>query len=180
MKNILAYAGSNSSVSINHELVSFVANQVINHHVDIIRLTDYEVPLYDHDLEQREGQPENTKKLIDKIQQYDALLISVNEHNGGPSAFYKNILDWCSRVDRKFLEGKKVLLMSTSTGQGGGKRSLEYSEMAVPRYGGEIVASFSFPSFNDNFDRENQTVTDETLHLGIRDTLSNFLNEIES
>ena len=52
MSKILAFAGSNSSQSINHELVSYVVNQLIDEEVKLIRLTDYHLPIYQIDHEQ--------------------------------------------------------------------------------------------------------------------------------
>ena len=40
--------------------------------------------------------------------------------------------------------------MSTSPGKRGGLTALEYAKSIFPRFGGEIIESFSFPSlFND-------------------------------
>lgn len=180
MSKILVFAGSSSSISINHALVTSVANQIVDHDVEIIRLTDFELPVYSYDIEKNEGIPLNITRLKNKIDQAEALIISVNEHNGTVSSFFKNILDWLSRFDSKFLAGKKVLLMSTSAGKRGAASALAYTEFILPKFGADVVASFSFPSFNEHFDLEELKVTDETLQLGIIDTLSNFLQEIES
>jgi len=180
MGKILVFAGSSSSISINHALVTSVANQIVDHEVEIIRLTDFELPIYSYDIEKNEGIPLNITRLKNKIDQAEALIISVNEHNGTVSSFFKNVLDWLSRFDSKFLEGKKVLLMSTSGGKRGAASALAYTELILPKFGAQVVASFSFPSFNEHFNLEELKVTDETLQLGIIDTLSNFLQEIES
>ena len=82
-------------------------------------------------------------------------------------------------MELKFLAGKKVLLMSTSPGRRGAASALAYTESVLPRFGAEVVSSFSFPSFNENFDVNSQKTIDETLQLGIIDTLSNFIQEIE-
>lgn len=179
MRKILVFAGSSSSKSINHALVSSVANQIVGHEVEIIRLTDYELPMYGIDSEINEGFPLNLTRIKNKIDKADALIISVNEHNGTISSFFKNILDWLSRMELKFLAGKKVLLMSTSPGRRGAASALAYTESVLPRFGAEVVSSFSFPSFNENFDVNSQETIDETLQLGIIDTLSNFIQEIE-
>lgn len=116
--------------------------------------------------------------LNQEISEADALIISVNEHNGSFGAFFKNIIDWLSRLDRNFLEGKKILLMSTSPGKRGGLTALEYAKSIFPRFGGEIIESFSFPSFYDNFSVESETVIDETLSLGLKQVISTFAHEI--
>ncbi|SEA36691.1 NADPH-dependent FMN reductase [Psychroflexus halocasei] len=178
MSKILAFAGSNSSQSINHELVSYVVNQLIDEEVKLIRLTDYHLPIYQIDHEQEKGFPEDLEKLYDEIKAADALIISVNEHNGMVSSFFKNVLDWLSRLDRNFLASKKVLLMSTSTGENAASASRAYVETAIDCYKGEVLNSFGFPSFQDNFDIEKKEITDETLQLGVKDTLSQFQQKI--
>lgn len=109
MSKILVFAGSSSSISINHALVTSVANQIVDHEVEIIRLTDFELPVYSYDIEKNEGIPLNITRLKNKIDQSEALIISVNEHNGTVSSFFKNVLDWLSRFDPKFLEGKSTV-----------------------------------------------------------------------
>ncbi|EZH72122.1 NADPH-dependent FMN reductase [Aquimarina atlantica] len=177
MKKIIAFAGSNSSTSINHKLVEFVVSEIKGHDIRIINLVNYAMPMYSED-EEKNGFPGMAMGLNQEISEADALIISVNEHNGSWSAFFKNIIDWLSRLDRNFLEGKKILLMSTSPGKRGGLSSLEFGKNVLPRFGAEIVESFSFPSFYDNFSVESNTVTDETLLLGLNEVLSTFAHQI--
>ncbi len=178
MKDILAFAGSNSSTSINHKLVEFVASEISEHRVKVIRLVNYPIPMYSED-EEKKGFPEMVARLKQEISAADSLIISVNEHNGSWGAFFKNIIDWLSRLDRNFLEGKKILLMSTSPGKRGGLSSLEYAKKVLPRFGAEIVESFSFPSFYDNFSVESNKIKDETLLLGLHQVLSTFAHQIQ-
>ncbi|WP_405205845.1 NADPH-dependent FMN reductase [Aquimarina sp. LLG6339-5] len=179
MKNILAIAGSNSSTSINQKLVEYVAKEIVDHKIKVLKLANYSMPIYSEDEEKENGFPGMTLGLKQEISEADALIVSVNEHNGSWSAFFKNIIDWLSRLDRNFLEGKKILLMSTSPGQRGGLSSLEFAKNVLPRFGGEIIESFSFPSFHANFSIENNEVTDETLLLGLKEVLSTFAHQIK-
>lgn len=179
MKKILAFAGSNAMVSINQKLVDFAASQVVGCTVEVIKLTDYELPFYSEDLERERGYSVDLKMLYNKIKEADALIISVNEHNSSISSFFKNTLDWLSRLDRKFLDGKKILLMSTSSGKRGAASALEYTKNVLPRFGGEVVESFSFPSFSENFSEETQTISNELLSLGFTDIIQNFLHQID-
>ncbi|MDX1783724.1 MAG: NAD(P)H-dependent oxidoreductase, partial [Aequorivita vladivostokensis] len=109
----------------------------------------------------------------------DALVISVNEHNGMVSAYFKNTIDWLSRLDRNFLDGKKVMLTSTSNGRRGAASALEYTKSILPRFGAIVVESFSFPSYSHNFSEENQSISDEILLLGFTDVLQNFVHQLE-
>ncbi len=179
MKKILAFAGSNSSTSINHKLVEYIASEIVAHEVKVLKLVNYPMPMYSEDIEKEKGFPGMTMGLKQEISDADALIISINEHNGSWSAFFKNVIDWLSRLDRNFLAGKKVLVMSTSPGQRGGIGALEYAKNLLPRFGAEIIESFSFPSFQANFSEELNEVTEETLLLGLREVLSTFAQQIK-
>ncbi len=148
---ILAFAGSNSSMSINHQLVTYVASLLNDRDVKVYKMTRYPFPMYSEDAEKNEGFSNSIVELVGDIKKADALLISVNEHNGGLSAYSKNLFDWLSRFDRKFLEGKKIFLMSTSPGRGGARSALAQAQKTLPYFGAEVVNTFSLPSFHQNF-----------------------------
>ena len=103
MGSLLATAGSNSSASINYQLVRYTASLVDSHPVELLELAEIDFPMYDQDSERNTGFPDPILKLLDTVRGCDGLILSVNEHNGNPSAFTKNILDWLSRKDRNFL-----------------------------------------------------------------------------
>lgn len=178
MKKILVFSGSNSRNSINNKLAKSAASLIVGHNIETINLADYDLPIFNVDIEQERGFPINLKMLYNKIKDADALVISVNEHNGMISAFFKNILDWLSRLDRKFLSGKQLLLMSTSTGERGGAGALEYTKYILPKFGATIVESFSIPSFALNFSEESQSISNEVLLLGFTDVIQNFTHQI--
>ncbi|GGE20379.1 NADPH-dependent FMN reductase [Psychroflexus salis] len=175
MKKILAFTGSNSSTSINAKLLNYVLNRVSQHEVLQIELSNYNVPIYSEDIEKNNGLPNPSKQLKKLIDDHQALIISVNEHNSAPSAFFKNHIDWLSRVDAKFLQGKKILLMSTSPGNRGAKSSLAFvRDILFPRFGAEVIESFSLPSFGENFDDTSKKLTNEVYALGLDDVVTNF------
>lgn len=149
-KKILAFAGSNNSKSINHQLVEAIA-QKMGDVVNVIRLTDYEIPLYGIDAEQQNGFPAGLDKLYEEIQSADGLIISIAEHNGNVTAFFKSVFDWLSRKDRNFLANNKILLMSTSPGKGGGKTAHGLMETSMPFFGGRVVATYQLPEFFQHF-----------------------------
>ncbi|NDV14818.1 NADPH-dependent FMN reductase [Muricauda sp. TY007] len=177
MAAILAFAGSNSSTSINFKLVKLTTSLVQNHDIQTLNMAEHPFPMFSEDLEKEKGYAASLKELKANINGSDGLILSVNEHNGNPSAYFKNVLDWLSRIDRKFLEGTKVLLMSTSGGKRGGKGSLAVVENMLPRFGAEVVATFSLPSFNDNFSEEG--ILDEGLKEEHQNALNTFLDSLK-
>ena len=135
--------------------------------------------MFGEDLENEKGYSVELRMLYNKIKEADALVISVNEHNSTVSAYFKNTIDWLSRLDRNFLKDKKVLLMSTSNGKRGAASALEYTKNVLPRFGATIIESFSFPSYSENFSEETNSISNEVLLLGFTDVLQNFVHQIE-
>lgn len=151
MKNIIAFAGSNSSTSINKQLATYAASLVGGAEVTVLDLNDFELPLYGMDYELNHGIPENAKKFLDIIKSTDGIVLSLAEHNGAYATVFKNIFDWMSRIDGKLWSDKPMLIMATSPGGRGGATVLEIAQGRFGYMGGNIVGSFSLPSFGDNF-----------------------------
>lgn len=118
------------------------------------------------------GIPEAAHRFRAVIGAADALLISFAEHNGNNTAAFKNLFDWTSRIDTKVWQGKPMVLLSTSPGQGGGGRSLAIAKSGAPFYGGEVLAEFSLPRFYENFDAEAGAVNDPELVAGVEAALA--------
>ena len=151
---LLAFAGSSSKQSINKKLATYAAGLFENVEIDVLDLNDYELPLYSVDKEELIGQPPMAKQFYEKIESADILVISVAEHNAGITVAFKNIYDWASRQKKLVFNNTPLLLMSTSPGGYGGGNALEAAQLSLKRYGGNIKAIFSLPSFNENFDIE--------------------------
>ncbi len=161
MKNIIAFAASNSKNSINKTFASYVGTQIGNSNLEVLDLNDYELPMFSIEHEQESGIPQKAKDFLHKIQIADAIVISFAEHNGAYSAVFKNLFDWMSRIDGKLWNGVPMLLLATSPGARGGATVLNIAKDRFPYMGGNIVGTFSLPSFNENF--QNGTVVNDAL-----------------
>ena len=64
--------------------------------------------------------------------------------------------------------------MATSDGKRGGANVLEIAKNALPRYGADIKAVFSLPSFYENFDIEKGKISNPELDEQLRETVKNF------
>ncbi|GAB2771134.1 NADPH-dependent FMN reductase [Salinimicrobium soli] len=178
MKKILAFCGSNSPTSINHQLLLNITGRITEHPVEIIEVRELSIPMFSI-VKEKEGFPQDVKFLYDKIREFPALIIAVNEYNANVSGHFKNVLDWLSRVDRKFFEGKKILLASTSPGKRGGASALDYCKRQFPRFGGEVVESFSLPQFYENFDTEKGRIINEIFEMGVVEVVTSFSQQIK-
>ena len=169
--NIVAFAASNSTQSINKKLVTYAASLIPQHRIEILDLNDYELPLFSVDREQELGQPDLARQFLGKLETSDAIIVSFAEHNGSYSAAYKNLFDWCSRINNKVFQGKNMIVLSTSPGPGGGKNVLAVALNSIPHFGGEVLASLSVPGFFDHFDEDKKMIADKTLKTQLIDAL---------
>lgn len=176
MKKIIAFAGSNSKMSINKKLAAYAAKQINNIEVSVLDLNDFELPVYGFDLENESGIPVNAHKFLDEIKNSDGIILSLAEHNGAYSTAFKNIFDWMSRIDGKLWNNKPMLLMATSPGGRGGSSVLEIAKNRFPYMGGNVVSDFSLPFFNKYF--TNEGIDDEDLRAQLTEAIEIFTNAL--
>jgi NAD(P)H-dependent FMN reductase len=97
---LLFIAGSAREASFNKKLARLGA-EIANANgiaATFADLGDYPMPIYDGDLESREGPPENARKLKALIQVHAGIFIASPEYNAGITPLLKNALDWVSRI----------------------------------------------------------------------------------
>lgn len=159
---ILAFGGSTSSTSINRQLANHAAGLIPDATVTELDLRDYKLPIYSSDDEEGDGIPADAHAFLAAIRDHDAVVLSLAEHNGSYAAAFKNLYDWTSRIEQKLWSDKPMLLMATSPGGRGGATVLETAKATFPRMGADLRATFSLPSFHDNFSADDG-VTDPAL-----------------
>jgi chromate reductase len=171
---IIAFGGSPSKNSINKKLATYAASLFENAEVEVLDLNDFQMPLFSVDIEVTIGQHPLAKAFLEKIASADILVVSLAENNGNYSVAFKNVFDWCSRIGAKVFQEKPMLLMATSPGARGGASVLEIAKSAFPRYGADIKATFSLPSFNDNFDAEIGKISNKELDNQLKEIVKGF------
>lgn len=128
---ILAFAGSLRRDSYNKKLVRAAAKfaEAAGGDVTYIDLADYPMPIFDEDLESRDGMPRKARQFKELLIASQGILISSPEYNSSISAALKNALDWASRPEPNepplvAFAGKVAGLMGASPGALGGLRGL--------------------------------------------------------
>ena len=128
---ILAFAGSTREASYNKLLVKVAAAgaRAAGAEVTYVDLHDLQMPLFDEDLEAKEGMPENARKLKELMVAHDGFLIASPEYNSSVTPLLKNAIDWVSRPapgepGLVAFTNKVAVIMSTSPGGLGGLRGL--------------------------------------------------------
>ncbi len=129
---ILAFGGSLRRDSFNHRLAAIAAAgaRESGAEVTLISLRDFPLPVFDEDLESRDGLPENARKLKALFRGHHGLLIASPEYNSSVTAALKNAIDWVSRSESadepalSVLSGKTAVICAASPGGLGGLRGL--------------------------------------------------------
>ena len=147
MPKILMFAGSVRTASTNKRLAALAAKtaQTAGADVTLIDLTDFEMPLYDGDLETDSGLPENAKRLKNLFVNHDGIFIASPEYNSSFSPLLKNALDWISRPHLEdepplwAYTGKVAALGSVAPGALGGLRGLVPLRMMLGNIGVMVI-----------------------------------------
>lgn len=158
---ILVFAGSTRSASYNKQLARFAAEAArgAGAEVTLLDLRDYTLPLFDEDLEEQQGLPENAKKLKALFRAHDAFIIASPEYNSSITAVLKNTIDWCSRSESDdepalaAYRGKTALLLSASPGGFGGMRGLVHLRSVLGNIGVIVLPDqVAVPKAHEVFD----------------------------
>ena len=160
---ILAFAGSARKDSLNKILASAAAAiaQQAGAQVTLIDLTSYDMPIYDGDLEQADGVPDNAH-----------LLISSPEYNSSISPLLKNVIDWVSRPVEgesplECFKGKTAALIAASPGALGGLRGLVHVRAILGNIGVHVIPDQRAVSKAHEVFNDDGTLKDEQAAHGI-------------
>jgi chromate reductase len=129
---LLFLAGSARENSFNKKLARLGAQiaEANGLAATLVDLGDYPMPLYDGDLESREGPPLNARKLKALMQVHPGVFIASPEYNASITPLLKNTLDWISRIrdeneaPLQVFKTRVFAIGAASPGGFGGVRSL--------------------------------------------------------
>ncbi len=96
-----------------------------------VQLEDYEMPMYNADIEAARGLPPDVLKMCEHIAAADALIVSTPEYNGSIPGVFKNMIDWTSRKRPVCWEKKPMLLLGASPGGLGAVRGLWHTRQPL-------------------------------------------------
>ncbi len=96
MIKILGVSGSLRAQSFNTALLR-ASQAAAGEGVQIEAATLHGIPLYDGDLEQRDGIPPAVREMKQRVLANDGLLLVTPEYNNGIPGVFKNAVDWLSR-----------------------------------------------------------------------------------
>lgn len=182
MAKILFLAGSARKESINKKLARLAATTAERSGAEVtfVDLSDYEMPLYNGDLEAEKGIPDNAKRLKQVFIGHDGFFIASPEYNGSYSPLLKNTIDWLSRPHKKnepplaAYKGKIAALGAISPGALGGLRGLVPLRILLNNIGITVIPSqIAIGSGFKAFD-----LTEKLIDEGQTKMLQSTINEL--
>ena len=178
MAKILAFAGSTRTSSFNKMLIKIAAQgaQTAGADVMLIDLRDFPIPLYDGDLEVKEGIPQHGKELKHLMKNHDGFLLSCPEYNSSITGVLKNAIDWASRPEEGepplvCFTDKVAALMSASPGGLGGLRGLSHVRSILTNIGvlvlpNQVAVSKAEEAFGPDGSLKNAKQQERVQNLG--------------
>ena len=129
---ILVIPGSLRSGSLNARLAALAGYELaqLGAEVSRISLADFQLPIYDGDLQTKSGVPKNAVNLKRMMSAHHGVLIVTPEYNSSVPPLVKNTIDWVSRVQDaqeargEVFRGRAFAIAAASESRLGGTRSL--------------------------------------------------------
>jgi NAD(P)H-dependent FMN reductase len=179
--NVLVFAASLRADSLNRKLAA-LAGRVAQQYgatIDLASMRDFDVPLYDGDVETADGIPPGAHELRRRLLASDAFIISSPEYNGSMPGTIKNLIDWTSRFRPQPFDSRHGLLMSASPSLVGGNRGLWALRMPLEHLGARIFPDmFSLSKAHNAF--AGDEFADPALYARFEKNLQAFLSLAEA
>jgi NAD(P)H-dependent FMN reductase len=98
-KTAVTLCGSLRTGSINEVLRRHMSRKLREAGVDVtdLDLRDFELPIFNQDIEDAGNTPDAAKRLADIFRSHDIVFIATPEYNGGVPPLVVNMLAWVSR-----------------------------------------------------------------------------------
>lgn len=178
---VLVFAASLRAESLNRKLAALAARVAEQYGatVDLASMSDFEVPLYDGDVETASGIPRGAEELRRRLLANDAFIISSPEYNASMPGTIKNLIDWTSRFRPQPFDARHALLLSASPSLAGGNRGLWSLRMPLEHLGTRVFPDmFSLSMAHKAF--AGDQIGDRALQTRFEKNLQAFLSLAEA
>jgi len=183
MVKIVGISGSLRSGSLNTALLR-AARSVAGPDAEIDLVTLHGVPLYDGDVEQRDGEPAAVTALKARLVASDGLLLATPEYNNGVPGVFKNAIDWLSRPANAIAAtfGDRPAAVIGASPGGFGTILSQAAWLPILRTlgmrhwsGGRLMVSHANAAFDANGE-----LSDESVRVQLRNFVGGFTRFIAS
>jgi NAD(P)H-dependent FMN reductase len=178
---VLVVAASLRAESLNRRLAALAARvaEQAGAVVDHASMRDFDVPLYDGDLESARGIPRGAEELKRRLIESDAFILASPEYNGSMAGLIKNLIDWTSRFRPQPFDGRHGLLLSASPSLGGGNRGLWALRVPLEHLGARVFPDmFSLATAHEAF--AGDEIADPALRARFETNVQAFLSLAEA
>jgi chromate reductase len=179
---VLIFGAAMRIGSFNARLASLVARLITQSgaDVDLARMREFSMPLYDGDAEAAEGPPHGALALRDRLEWCDAFVISSPEYNASVPGVLKNAIDWVSRIQPQPFKTKHALLVSASPSLVGGNRGLWALRVPLEHLGTRVYPDmFSLARAQEGFAEDGRLANPGTQER-LAETVSAFVHFVEA
>lgn len=183
MAKIVGIAGSLRAGSFNAALLRAAAGVMPGGStLDIATIKG--IPLYDGDVEEKEGSPRAVQDLKNRIMACDGVLLATPEYNNSMPGVFKNAIDWLSRPSTDIVRvfgNRPIAIIGASPG-GFGTVLSQAAWLPVlrtlgmrPWFGGRLLVPRAASVFNDAGD-----LVDEKVKAQLQQFVHDFVDFVKS
>lgn len=146
--------------------------------VETAKLTEFSMPLYNADIQDREGIPQSAHRLREAVETAGNVIVATPEYNHSVGAPLKNAIDWTSRFRPNPWAGTRLLLMSAAPSRFGGLRGLEQTRVPFEALGTDVFAThYGLSGARKAFD-DNGRLVDDNQRIELDRVLDRFVTYI--
>jgi NAD(P)H-dependent FMN reductase len=174
---LFAFAAALRRDSLNRKLLRLAAAgaERAGATLDLADFHEFDMPLYDGDVETTSGVPAGAQKLRERFLAADAFMIVSPQYNCSIPGTLKNAVDWVTRVNPVAWLGKPGLLLSASPSLVGGNRGLWALRVPLEATGAHLYPGmFSLSAAHQAFD-DAGALKDAKLAARLEKTVAAFL-----
>ncbi len=179
MVRLLAFSGSARTGSFNQQLVDLATAKAraLGAEVTAVKLTDFDLPLFNEDLEKDPGPPADVARWRHTLMDHDGFLIACPEYNGSITPLLKNAIDWATRPEEGVAplaayQGKTATLLAASPGALGGIRGLAHVRTILSGIGTivlptQVAVGAAHQAFTDDGSALQNERTEKMLQMAV-------------
>jgi NAD(P)H-dependent FMN reductase len=174
---VFAFAASLRKDSWNKKLCKLAVDVVKKQgdEVDHADFREFDMPLYDADMQASSGFPAGAQNLAKRITGSDAWILVSPEYNYSVPGTIKNAIDWLSRMNPVPLRGKHALLLAASGSLVGGIRGLWQLRIPLEGCGCWVHPDmYALATAQNAFDEAGK-IKDQALAKRLEDLIADYL-----